>query len=78
MSRTKHHKGQRDRHLGRDLWRPGPISGQSRTSDNIKRERRIMRRTAKVDLHLVEAREARKVCPVTGSYYGHFVSELDE
>lgn len=44
MSRTRHHKGQKNRHLGRDLWSKRPLSGESFTTKNKKLSRKIERK----------------------------------
>lgn len=44
MSRTKHHRNQKDQHLGKDLWSKRPLSGESFTAKNKKLSRKIERK----------------------------------
>lgn len=44
MSRTKHHRGQKNRHNGSDLWSKRPMSGEAITAKNKKLSRRKERR----------------------------------
>lgn len=46
MSRSKKH-GKRP---GTDLWKPGPMSGKSHSSENKKLDRRIGRKRGKASL----------------------------
>ena len=43
MSRTAHHKGQKHKWCGWDLWNRRPLSGMSRTPENKAMSRRIER-----------------------------------
>lgn len=63
MSRTKHHRNQRAARQGVDMWKPRPLAGASKTTENLKRERRLIRHAAKAEL----ARDSgwgRGVCDV--------------
>lgn len=50
MSRTRHHKDQKYRHAGEDLWSKRPLSGCCYNSYNKKRSRRIERKRAKQEI----------------------------
>lgn len=49
MSRTFHHRGQKDRHFGRDLWSKRPLSQHEFTAENKRLSRKIERSWFKRD-----------------------------
>lgn len=44
MSNTYHHRGQRERHLGHDLWGKRPLAGHDYSAENKRRCRRLERK----------------------------------
>lgn len=48
MSRSKNsRKGSKGRNAGRDLWKPGKMSGKSHSPDNKRIDRRVARHKGK-------------------------------
>jgi hypothetical protein len=70
MSRTMHHRKQRSNRLGVDMWKPRPLSGASKTTENLKLERRVMRHAANQEVRGEQVLQASMTCPVTGCWYG--------
>ncbi len=50
MSRTRHHREQKNRHNGRDLWSRRPCSGYSYCAESKKLTRRLERVRKKSDI----------------------------
>jgi hypothetical protein len=50
MSNTTHHRNQKKRHNGCDLWNKRPLSGEARTTENKDLSRRLERSRAKQKL----------------------------
>lgn len=44
MSRTRHHKGQKNRKAGYELWSKRPLSGENHTPKNKRISRKIERK----------------------------------
>lgn len=47
MSRTNHHRNQKDRHRGHDLWKPGPVSEWPYCAYSKRVGRRLQRKRDK-------------------------------
>lgn len=50
MSRTKHHRGQKGRNCGRDLWSRRPFSGNPFNAWSKKMSRRLERARKRRDI----------------------------
>jgi hypothetical protein len=50
MSRTRHHRNQRNRHCGRDLWSRRPCAGLSYCAESKRMTRRLERARKAADI----------------------------
>jgi hypothetical protein len=70
MSRTAHHRKQRLNRLGSDMWKRGPLASASKTTENLKLERRVTRHAANQEVRGEQVLQASMTCRVTGCWYG--------